>query len=178
MGFLPCFRNSRGLTLIEILVALVIIGILATLAAPSFTAWLERSTVKKTARQLVTDLQFAKMKAVAEGVQYRVSFNNTNGSYVVQRGNAATDSGSWTTIGIERGLADKTNPYYAKGVTMKQNYPGAAVVFSPVGSSGMGTVKLSTGACADGTVVCQTSPSRACEKCVRTILTGRVALVQ
>ena len=178
MGSLRSFRDSRGLTLIEILVALVIIGVAVTLAAPSFTAWLGSSTVKKTARQLVTDLQFAKMKAVAEGVQYRVSFDSASGSYVVQRGNASIDSGSWTTVGIERRIADKTNPYYAKGVTLKQNYPGGVVLFSPLGSSGMGTVKLSTGACTDGTTVCQTSPPRRCEKCVRTILTGRVALVQ
>jgi hypothetical protein len=70
------------------------------------------------------------------------------------------------------------NPYYAKGVALKQNYPGGVALFSPLGSSGMGTVKVSTGACTDGTVVCQTSGQRRCEKCVRTILTGRVALVQ
>jgi Tfp pilus assembly protein FimT len=163
---------------VELLIALALIGVLATLAVPSLTGWLSASAVRRVSRQLVTDLQLAKMKAVAEGVQYRVSFDNTGSSYIIQRGNAAAESDSWTPVGIERRIADKTNPYYAKGVTLSQNYPGNGVIFLPVGSSGMGTVKLSTGICTDATEVCQTSPGRNCEKCVRTILTGRIAFVQ
>jgi Tfp pilus assembly protein FimT len=160
------------------LIAIMILGVAASLAGPSFSDWIRNFTTKKAARQLITDLQFAKMKAVAEGVQYRVSFDAASTSYTLQKGDASEDSGSWTAVGIERRIADRTNPYYAKGVKLRQNYPDDGVIFSPIGSSGMGTVKLSTGVCTDETVVCQSSPRRNCEKCVRTILTGRIALVQ
>jgi Tfp pilus assembly protein FimT len=160
------------------LIAIVILGVAASLAAPSFSDWMRNFTTKKAARQLMTDLQLAKMKAVAEGIQYRVSFDDAGTSYALQKGDASEGSGSWTAVGIERRISDKTNPYYAKGVKLRQNYPDNDVIFSPIGSSGMGTVKLSTGVCADETVVCQNSPRRNCEKCVRTILTGRIALVQ
>jgi Tfp pilus assembly protein FimT len=160
------------------LIAIVILGVAASLGAPSFSDWIRNFTTKKAARQLMTDLQFAKMKAVAEGVQYKVTFNDASASYAVQKGDASEGSGLWTTVGIERRIADKTNPYYARGVKLRQNYPDNGVIFSPIGSSGMGTVKLSTGVCTDETVVCQSSPRRHCEKCVRTILTGRIALVQ
>jgi prepilin-type N-terminal cleavage/methylation domain-containing protein len=171
-------RHGRGLSLTEVLIALVIIGILAATTVPTLSGWMADRRVKKAARQLVTDLQFARMRSLAEGVEYRISFDNADGSYNIQRGNQSADSDVWTQAGMARCLSVETNPYYARGVVLRQNYPGNTAVFTPAGYAGMGTSKLSTGPCSNGSIECQASPSRRCERCVRTLLTGRVALVE
>jgi Tfp pilus assembly protein FimT len=88
--------------------------------------------LQTTARQLVTDLQFAKMRAVAQKVDYQIIFDRTNSSYTIKMGAA--------TVGISRNLADPSNPYYSRGVTLADNFANDKVIFSPVGqASGPGT---------------------------------------
>ena len=60
------------MTLIELLVVLVILAIVAALAAPNVSRWIESYTVRKAGRQLVSDLQLAKLKAISQGVQHRI----------------------------------------------------------------------------------------------------------
>ncbi len=171
MHSLVLLRNAKGLSLIEVLVVVVILGIASGLAVPSFSTWIDKYRVKKTARQLATDLQFAKMKSIAEKVEYKLIFDSTNKAYTIQRGDLPSASTSWTVVDIPRQLADSTNPYYSKSVSL--NSTVGAVTFTPAGSASMATIKLSNGSCSDGTAACQ-QPSRGCERCVRTILSGRV----
>lgn len=123
---------DRGFSLLELLVALVIISIAAAIAAPGFSRLIEAYVVKTAARQLVTDFQSAKMRAVAEGVDHRVSFvSGIAPQYVVERNTA----GAWQPIDIVRNLADPKNPYYAKGITLSTSAHPLRVVFSPLGSA-------------------------------------------
>lgn len=153
---------SRGMTLIELLVVVVILGIAAALAAPNVSNWMESYTVRKSGRQLVSDLQLAKMKAVSQGVQHRISFDAANKSYTIEKGNASSGSTTWAQVDALRALSNEQNPYYAKGVTLASNFTNNVVLFSPVGTaSPAGTVTLTT-----------TNHVRY----VRVILTGRVRL--
>ena len=158
-----CSRNEsapRGLSLLELLVVLVIIAIGVTLAVPNFSYWIEKYTIWKAARQLVTDLQLAKMRAVSQGLQHRVYFDSGTRSYRIEQGNAPHGSTMWSQIGSIRALSDPQNPHYAKGVTMATNFANNAVIFSTKGTaSPAGTVTL-------------TSPNYA--RHVTVILTGRV----
>jgi hypothetical protein len=135
-------------------------------------------SLQKAVRQVVTDLQFAKMKAISEGLQYQVNFNTNNNSYVIEKGDKSSDSSSWTSIQIPRALRNRANPYYAKGISLFQNFPNDRAIFSPTGTSNMGTVKMSLDSCADGKATCQTSPKRSCERCITTLLTGRISIVK
>jgi Tfp pilus assembly protein FimT len=163
------------LTLTEVLMAVAILALVAAFAVPGFESWMETATVKKAARQLMTDLQFTKTKAISEGTQFRVRFDEGTSSYAIEKGNMAGGSDSWEQAGVERRMSDRTNPFYSKGVSLKQSFPNDAAIFSPIGSSAMGTVKMSSGVCTDGTDECR---GRRCERCVRTILTGRIALAE
>ncbi len=154
--------HTRGLTLIELLIAVVILGIVAALAAPNASQWIENYTVRKAGRQLVSDLQLAKMRAVSQGVQHRISFDPTHTLYTIEQGNASTGSTTWAQVDIVRALANDTNPYCAKGVTLASNFANNVVLFSPTGTAApAGTITLAT---ANYT------------RFVRVVLTGRVRL--
>lgn len=56
--------NARGYTLLEAVVAVAILGILSMIAAPSFTAWVNRSQVGTMAESIQSGLTQARMEAV------------------------------------------------------------------------------------------------------------------
>ncbi len=151
-------HGPGGFTLIELLVVLVILAIVAALAAPNVSGWIEGYTVRKASRQLVSDLQLAKLKAISQGVQHRILFDPGNKTYTIQK----LVAGTWTQVDAQRILSDSNNPYYANGVNFTENFTNNAVVFSSTGTaSPAGTVTIST-----------TNQSRQ----VTVILTGRISV--
>jgi Tfp pilus assembly protein FimT len=50
-------------------------------AVPSFLSWLPTVRLSSAARQVATDLQVARMKAIAQNISLTVSFNTSNGTY-------------------------------------------------------------------------------------------------
>ena len=72
------FRNlvseRRGFTLAEILIAVVVFGILASIAVPQFIAFRPKSRLNGAARQIYSELMWARSKAVNENSAYVVTF--------------------------------------------------------------------------------------------------------
>ncbi|NBB13291.1 GspH/FimT family pseudopilin [Pseudomonas sp. SLFW] len=56
--------RQAGLTLVELLIGLVLIGIAAALAAPSFSALVDSQRRQDTAQQLVSGLRLARVEAI------------------------------------------------------------------------------------------------------------------
>ncbi len=91
--------NKNGVTLIELIVVFVIIGIMACLLAPNMGGWLPRYRLRSATRDIVSTMRIAQMKAVSNRIQYQVNFNAadigaTNG-YALRYFNGA----SWVTDG-------------------------------------------------------------------------------
>lgn len=80
----------RGLTLVEMMIGLAIVGLLLTLAAPSFYNYILMQRLKGVSQQLVTDLQFARSEAASrnEFVRVRFSENASMTCYVIFTGAA------------------------------------------------------------------------------------------
>lgn len=67
-----------GFTLTELLITMLLMGILSAIAIPNFIAWLPANRLNGAALQIMTDLQAARMRAVAENNEYKIFFPNNH----------------------------------------------------------------------------------------------------
>lgn len=66
----------RGFTLIELMVTIVIMAIIATIAAPSFSNMMEQQHLNRDTQNLITQLSRARSQAVAIRVDVVVNLNS------------------------------------------------------------------------------------------------------
>jgi prepilin-type N-terminal cleavage/methylation domain-containing protein len=76
-------RSVAGFTLIELMIAIVILCLLLGLAIPGFSSWLPRYRLRGAARDIYSNLQLAKMTAVKDRNRCRISFDVANSRYQV-----------------------------------------------------------------------------------------------
>jgi prepilin-type N-terminal cleavage/methylation domain-containing protein len=80
-------RGNAGFTKLELLVVISVIGITASLALPGFLNWLPAYRLKGAARDLYSNLQYAKSRAIRDRGECAVQFNaSINGYQVVSGG--------------------------------------------------------------------------------------------
>jgi prepilin-type N-terminal cleavage/methylation domain-containing protein len=75
--------SEKGVTLIELAVVMAIVGIMALFIAPAIKEWLDNFRIRQAAREVASDLQFAKMKAISTGVRYTIVFNPVVNDYMI-----------------------------------------------------------------------------------------------
>ena len=127
--------NRKGITLVEVAVVLVIIAIGAVLLAPNIGAWLPKFRLRSAARDIVSTMRIAQMKAVSNNIQYRVNFNaaeiGAGNSYILQR----KDGGVWIDDGALQTLPE--------GITMNiDQLPVGRAVFNLNATSSAGSITL------------------------------------
>lgn len=82
-------KNSRGFTLLEIMLTVIIIGILSTLAMPSLREIVGMQNLRGAARTLASDLRMAQQDAVAGNRHVTVLFNpDPLNTYAFSTGNS------------------------------------------------------------------------------------------
>jgi len=67
--------KKSGVTLIELMIAIGIIGILTAIAVPNVMKWLPNYRLKAAARDLYSNMQRAKMEAVKRNCNATITFN-------------------------------------------------------------------------------------------------------
>jgi len=147
--------NQKGITLIELIVVCVIIAIGAALFAPHIAAWLPTYRLKSAAREIVSTMRTAQMRAISNGNQYRVNFNPAEvgaaNSFILQRNSEA----GWTDDGEVQDLP--------KGITVDiDRLPAGRALFNPNSTATAGSITLQNakGACKEISITSATGRIR------------------
>lgn len=121
--------NKRGVTLLELIIVMVIIGIGATLLAPGIGSWIPTYRLRGATRDVVSMLRTAQMKAVSINTDYQVRFPSAN-SYILEY---------QTTAGW---VADGTQQALPTGVQFTSFPPGSRFLFNPNSTATTGSLTL------------------------------------
>ena len=134
--------NNRGITILEMMIIAVIIGITSTLAIPRFGQVMEKLKLKTTGRDIVSSLRLARSNAVSQRDQFGVYFDLNSRQYVLFKDLA--NPGSFTyDAGSDSDMVTKTLP--ARVNFGYDSFSNSVVIFRPNGSaSSSGQVELNS----------------------------------
>jgi type II secretory pathway pseudopilin PulG len=117
-------KAEAGFTVLEAIIAAVIIAVVAAIAVPSFVSYIQRLKFEGAARSIASDLRYAQSLAVSRGQRYRLLFS----------GNALSASPPITfQMQLDQGTVGAPNWQLASGVfpnnqrNVSAEYPGVRI---------------------------------------------------
>lgn len=119
--------------MIEMMVAIVILGVMAAMAGPSFSSWIPKMKLKAEAREKLNYLRQARSRAIAENNQYGIYFDTGNNDIIFFKDAtnpqlSIYEAGADSIIGTP--IESESNVVFAN-CTLTNN----AVIFYPNGSA-------------------------------------------
>jgi prepilin-type N-terminal cleavage/methylation domain-containing protein len=81
-------NQQKGFTLIELIVVMGIMGILATIAVPTFQNYIRNQNLKTAARGITSDFFATRESALTQNVMYCITFTQAGNSYTIASGTA------------------------------------------------------------------------------------------
>jgi prepilin-type N-terminal cleavage/methylation domain-containing protein len=122
--------NQQGFTFPELLMVLVLITIVAGISYGAFNRMSINSSLRTAARDIASDCQLARQRAMSENTNLTITFNSGDHTFTVPTPGGGT---------LTKALAD-----YSGAITIQSiDIPGASVVFTPRGTTQQqGTVVL------------------------------------
>ena len=149
-------RPSRGFTLIEMLIAVALIGIISAATLPGFAGFLNGQKVNLAANNVYTAMQLTKSSAIQQNSRVALVFDSTRGSWCIFDRNIEPSSTtcSWTSNALETGVLRKHIEPMPTGLTIAV-LPASA---NQITYDGLGRVVPNSDASATITNVAVTMP--------------------
>lgn len=117
--------RQEGYSLLELMVTLAVIGIVSTLAVPSFASLNSRIQIRCATEEIASELRLARQLAMTHRNRVRLSFDVERHTLVAQF--------------VEGGGTHHVYRYGDKGIVVEQPSAGPDVLFHPSGRSATGT---------------------------------------
>jgi type IV fimbrial biogenesis protein FimT len=144
--------NQRGVTMIELMVALVVAAVLLALAVPALSSWVQNAQIRTTADAIQNGLQLARAEAVRLNTLIRFqltstidnscTLSTTSSSWVVSMSDPTSLCGTPTTITYTPTATDpaiiQVHPS-AEGAGSTTNASQALVCFNGLGQQSSAT---------------------------------------
>lgn len=134
-----CNIRGRGFSLIELIVALAIVGTLAVIALPTYRGWITNIQYKEAARRVASLLRQARSEAVTRNRECEAKFYFDTNQYCLARGNLPSGSTSFADM-----IVSETS--FPEGVDIRGNSDCSVnagekkLQFNPNGSSNTGYI--------------------------------------
>jgi len=118
----------KGYTLIQILVAVAVLGVIGLAVSPNMINSLEVRALENTVRDMMITMERAKFQAIRTKLNHRVLFDNATGAWTM-RIQQETASSVWEDIlgQVEKSIPAKFN------LTLNLPSGDLSVVFTPTG---------------------------------------------
>jgi type IV fimbrial biogenesis protein FimT len=128
-------RAASGMSLIELLIGFVLVGVLLALGVPSFTTWLQNIQVRSAAESVLGGLQVARGNAVQRNKAVSFNMPGPDSSWTVTIDTPSVGSGETALVqsrsgaeGTRNAVIATTNPSITFDGLGRANLAGAALI--------------------------------------------------
>jgi len=120
-------RDCGGVTLVELMVTLGVLGILLTLAVPSFVDYYDRSAVRGAADGVISLISDARAEAVKNDLDVNIAMTGSGGAWCLGANAASAPSGGNPAAGATACDCSDTSQCFVSGqhlILAASEYPG------------------------------------------------------
>lgn len=110
--------NKSGMTLMEVMLVIAIIAIVSGIAIPNFIGWFPKYKLGVAARELVSTLQQARIRAIKESTDVAVIVDVANDNYQSFRDDGAGTPANARNATLDAGERTYITPQLPAGVTI------------------------------------------------------------
>jgi Tfp pilus assembly protein FimT len=124
--------NHKGVTLLEMMIIAVVIGVASMLALPQFGKTSDRLKLKNTGKEIMSSLRLARSSAISQRCQFGVYFDLNSRRYIIFE-DVANPSSFTYDVGLDSVIVSKALP---GNVNFGSNsFPNFVAIFKPTGSA-------------------------------------------